>query len=126
MSTKFCLSAFRLAFCVAIAGINGLSFGADNDWPRWRGEKGDASSTETGLLESWPKDGPPLAWQCKGLGNGFSSLAIVGDRIFTMGLKDGKGVLLCLNRGDGSKFWETAFGGGDPNCTPTTDGNYVA
>jgi len=102
-----------------------VSFGADNDWPRWRGEKGDASSTETGLLESWPKEGPPLAWQCKGLGNGFSSLAIVGDRIFTMGLKDGKGVLLCISRVDGAKLWETAFGGGDPNCTPTTDGDYV-
>ncbi len=102
-----------------------FAYGAENDWPRWRGAKGDASSTETGLLKSWPKDGPPLAWQCKGLGSGFSSLAIVGDRIFTMGQKDGKGVLLCLSRTDGSSLWETAFGNGDPNCTPTTDGDFV-
>ena len=98
---------------------------ADRDWPRWRGEKGDASSSESGLLKSWPEAGPPLAWQCKGLGGGFSSLSIVGDRIFTMGQKDGKGVLICLNRADGKQLWETPFGGGDPNCTPTTDGDHV-
>jgi len=113
-----------LALCL-VALVNAASQGADGDWPRWRGEKGDASSAETGLLKSWPKDGPPLAWQCKGLGSGFSSLAIVGDRIFTMGAKDGKGILICLNRADGSNLWQTAFGGGDPNCTPTTDGDRV-
>ena len=118
-------ATFKIAFCIAVCSLSSLTLGADKDWPRWRGEKGDASSDEKGLLQSWPKEGPPLAWQCKGLGSGFSSLAVVGDRIFTMGLKDNGGVLLCLNRTDGSKIWETAFGGGDPNCTPTTDGDYV-
>ena len=123
--SNYSRATFKIAFCIAVCSLSSLTLGADKDWPRWRGEKGDASSNEKGLLQSWPKEGPPLAWQCRGLGSGFSSLAIVGDRIFTMGLKDGSGVLLCLNRTDGSKIWETAFGGGDPNCTPTTDGDYV-
>jgi outer membrane protein assembly factor BamB len=126
MSQSNFFGAFiHLVCCFSICGPCSLTRGADNDWPRWRGEKADASSHEKGLLQSWPKDGPPLAWQCKGLGSGFSSLAIVGDRIFSMGLKDGSGVLVCLNRADGSKIWETAFGSGDPNCTPTTDGEHV-
>ena len=126
MTSKFSFTAKSvLSFCIAFHGFSSWSSGADNDWPRWRGEKGDANSAETGLLKSWPEEGPKLAWQCKGLGNGFSSLAIVGDLIFTMGLKEGKGVLLCLSHADGSRIWETAFGGGDPNCTPTTDGDRV-
>lgn len=118
-------SLSRLAYCIALSCFGVVSVAAENDWPRWRGVKGDASSSETGLLQSWPKEGPPLAWQCKGLGSGFSSLSIVGDRIFTMGSKDGKCQLLCLKRTDGAMLWETAFGSGDPNCTPTTDGDHV-
>ena len=117
------LNAAILTAAILITGST--SRAADNDWPRWRGEKGDASSNESGLLKSWPSEGPPLAWQSKGLGSGFSSLSIVGERVFTMGQKGGKGVLLCLNRADGKLLWETPFGGGDPNCTPTTDGDHV-
>jgi outer membrane protein assembly factor BamB len=114
-----------LLVCYALLTQLTSSTVAGNDWPRWRGSKGDASSTESGLLETWPESGPPLAWQCRGLGNGFSSLSIVGDRMFTMGQKDGKGVLICLSRADGTPLWQTAFGSGDPNCTPTTDGDHV-
>src|SRR5215471_12771274 len=55
------------------------------DWSRWRGPNGDGLSGETGLLSEWPADGPPLAWRTKGLGSGFSSVAVVGGKIYTMG-----------------------------------------
>ncbi|MCX7700294.1 MAG: hypothetical protein N2039_05410, partial [Gemmataceae bacterium] len=32
------------------------------DWPQWRGPKRDDISQETGLLKSWPRGGPPLAY----------------------------------------------------------------
>ncbi|MBD3673904.1 MAG: polyvinylalcohol dehydrogenase, partial [Planctomycetaceae bacterium] len=41
-----------------------------DDWPQWRGPNRDAISQETGLLKSWPADGPPLAWKVDGVGNG--------------------------------------------------------
>jgi outer membrane protein assembly factor BamB len=44
-------------------------------------------SKETGLLKSWPTDGPPLAWQAKDLGDGYSSVSVVGDRVYTLGNK---------------------------------------
>src|SRR6185503_7368899 len=55
------------------------------DWPQWRGPNRDNVSHESGLLKEWPKDGPPLAWKAKGLGGGYSSVSIAGDRIYTMG-----------------------------------------
>ncbi len=111
-----------LATCVLfgamlVSGVNG----ADTDWPRWRGSKLDNISPEKGLLSQWPSSGPQLAWKSKGLGSGYSSIVIVGDRIYTMGSKNGV-VLLCLDRKDGAIIWSTNVGGGnEPNCTPTVD-----
>lgn len=96
----------------------------DGDWPRWRGPAGDGMSTEKNLLPSWPEDGPPIAWRSKGLGGGFSSLAVAGDQIYTLGDKGGN-KLICASRKDGEILWETPFGGGEPNCTPTVDGDAV-
>lgn len=95
---------------------------SSTDWPSWRGPLRDGISREQGLLKQWPSDGPPRLWSSRGLGSGFSSLAIVGDKIYTMGKKAGKVHLICVARDDGSMIWETPVGdGNDPNCTPTVD-----
>src|SRR5215475_13002892 len=59
----------------------------DADWTTFRGPKRDGLSPDKGLLKEWPKDGPPMAWKepAKGIGDGFSSVSVVGDKIFTMG-----------------------------------------
>ena len=44
---------------------------AGTDWSQWRGEHRDGISAETGLLGTWPAEGPPLAWKVGGLGRGF-------------------------------------------------------
>ncbi|HEX5106640.1 MAG TPA: PQQ-binding-like beta-propeller repeat protein, partial [Pirellulaceae bacterium] len=96
------------------------------EWSRWRGPNGDGISYETGLLDSWPDEGPPLAWRVKGLGGGYASVAVAGGKIFTLGNKQGKNQIVCLNVDDGSLLWSTPIGGGGgPNCTPTVDGDLV-
>ncbi len=103
-----------------------LSVARGDDWPQWRGPQRDGKSTEKGLLESWPQDGPPLAWQAKGLGRGYASVSVVGDRIYTLGLKGGQ-TMFALDANDGRLVWETAVSEQDqpPNCTPTVDGDRV-
>ena len=49
------------------------------DWPQWRGPNRDGTSKETGLLKSWPKEGPKLAWTYKNADAGYSCPAIVGE-----------------------------------------------
>ena len=101
------------------------------DWPQWRGPARDGRSADTGLLQEWPDGGPPLAFRATGLGGGFSSVSVVGDRIFTMGdLGDGQYVM-ALARQDGSHLWKTRVGPTwddnylGPRSTPTTDGDRV-
>jgi len=128
-------------------------------WPQWRGPNRDGVSNETGLLDHWTNDGPPLKWKTKGLGGGFSSVAIVDGRIYTMGVvgntdskygasapapkraagkrgqaTKGRGrsggnagdcMLMALDVNNGKPIWATKVGTGDPNCTPTVDGDRV-
>ena len=72
-----------------------------------------------------PTEGPPLKWKATGLGGGYSSVAIDSGRIFTMGkLKDGCNVL-ALNFANGRGSGRLRTGDGDPNSTPTVDGDRV-
>jgi outer membrane protein assembly factor BamB len=115
---------------VALAA-SGVLVAADNDWPQWRGQNRDGHSPDTGLLQSWPEGGPPLAWRSAGLGGGFSSVAVSGKRIYTMGDHGDAQYLLGLNRTDGSVLWKTEVGPAwkdkylGPRSTPTVDGERV-
>jgi len=102
------------------------------DWPQWRGPARDGRSSETGLLQQWPKDGPPLIWESKEVGHGYSTPAVVGDRLFLLGSSgpDDES-LLAVSAADGRKVWSTRVGKVGPNqgpqypgprSTPTVDG----
>jgi len=97
------------------------------DWPQFRGPARDGVSKEKGLLQSWPEGGPPLAWTAKGLGGGYSTVSVSGDRIYTLGNKGSDSHVVALNRADGAVLWTAAVGpaGGSLGCTPTVDGGRV-
>ncbi len=94
-------------------------------WPGWRGPNRDGLSSETGLVDKFPTLGPPIKWHVNGLGAGYSSVAIDAGRIFTMGSAKGDCQLIALNYANGHRIWSTSIGKGDPNSTPTVDGDRV-
>jgi outer membrane protein assembly factor BamB len=100
--------------------------GHSGSWPSWRGAHRDAISSETGLLDSWPANGPPLKWKVDHLGGGYSSVAIDAGRIFTLGRTSEGCAVLALNFANGRRLWAFRIGGDrDPNSTPTVDGERV-
>ncbi len=64
---------------------DGLIASPEPDWPQWRGPRRDGISDETGLLSSWPQGGPKLLWKIEGLGTGWSSPIVVGERLYITG-----------------------------------------
>src|SRR5262245_27817293 len=101
-----------------------------DDWPQWRGPDRTEISRETGLLKDWPKDGPKLLWTYSDAGSGYSSPAVVGNRLYTMGTEDGNEVVLALDPNSGKKIWSSKVGslsrlahGDGPRGTPTVDGD---
>src|SRR5947199_4066591 len=103
-----------LAVCGLIGALCPL-IGAD--WPAWRGPDRTGVSKETGLLKTWPKDGPPKVWGVKGCGGGFSSVAVVNGTIYGTGSARGKNVAWAKKESDGSDVWTTPYSdeGHEPN-----------
>ncbi|HWN96836.1 MAG TPA: PQQ-binding-like beta-propeller repeat protein [Methylomirabilota bacterium] len=108
------------------------AFAANFDWPQWRGPNRDDVSKETGLLKSWPTDGPKRVWIYEKGGNGYSGPAIANGKLFTVGTRDDSEVLLALDANTGKELWAAPLGpilandwGGGPRGTPTVDGNHV-
>jgi len=130
-----------LVLVVAAAGLvsthaqagreSNVARAAGGNWPQWRGPLRDGVSAETGLLATWPAGGPRRLFAVTGLGAGFSSVAIAGGRIFTMGdLAAGQHVI-ALDEATGRQIWTTRVGNRHqdeypgPRATPTVDGDLL-
>jgi len=129
----WCTSLFFLS--LPLAATAQLPAGP-GDWPGWRGADRTGVSTETGLLKEWPKEGPPLVWNVKGLGEGYSTPSIARGRIYVMGSEGlDSEFVQCRNVSDGAVVWQTTVGKvGNPTkepqypgsrSTPTVDGDRV-
>ena len=122
-----------LAYTVALAiSAQHSLFAASFDWPQWQGPDRNAVSKERGLLQEWPKDGPPLAWKVKGIGSGYGGPSIAAGRIYGMSNRGDDEFVWSLSETDGKELWATRLGPalteGMPQgkegagCTPTVDG----
>lgn len=81
------------------------------DWPQWRGPHRDGISQEKGLRKEWPKDGPPMLWKAGGIGRGYSTPAVVGDRLYVDGSEGVENEFVeALSVKDGKKIWSTRLG----------------
>jgi outer membrane protein assembly factor BamB len=90
------------------------------DWPQFRGPERTAISEETGLLKSWPEGGPKLLWRADDLGQGYGSVAVVGDRAYIVANRGmASEYVTAISVKDGSKIWSTEMGPvGKPNQEP--------
>lgn len=97
-----------------------------DDWNQFRGPARDNLSRETGLLDQWPDGGPERVLTVTGLGEGYSTVAVVGDLLYTMGNIDGGEHVIAVHRRTGEIVWKTRNGdeyregqGNGPRGTPT-------
>ena len=122
MNTK--ALSVAVALLVSIVAIQAAS-----DWPQWQGPDRTGVSKETGLLKQWPSSGPPVVWTAGGLGTGYGSMAVAGDRVYVQGARNRSSAVIAINRADGKEAWSKALGrtenndqGPGPRGTPTVDG----
>jgi outer membrane protein assembly factor BamB len=100
------------------------------DRPRFHGPNSDNNSPDTGLLKAWPEGGPSQIWAAAGIGEGYSSVVIAADTIYTSGAIGEDCVIIALNAG-GEIVWQrqngNAWKGSYPGTrgTPTIDGGLL-
>ncbi|MEW6158873.1 MAG: PQQ-binding-like beta-propeller repeat protein [Verrucomicrobiota bacterium] len=102
------------------------------DWPQWRGPDRTEVSRETGLLKSWPEDGPKRLWLYDRTGEGYSGPAIAGGKLYILGTRQEVESLFALDANSGQELWVSQIGrvfrerrGNGPRSTPTVDGSFV-
>ena len=123
------LFVMSVALFVATTAVDGGQTETFSDWPQWRGPNRDGVSEESGLLNEWPESGPNRLWQTLGLGAGYGSMAVAGDRIYLQMLVGQQSAVASLDRSNGRLLWSRALGEGrrnregpGPRGTPTIDG----
>jgi outer membrane protein assembly factor BamB len=77
------------------------------EWPGWRGPRGDGTSEETAIPVHWSAT-ENVVWKAAIPGTGHSSPVVWGDRVFLTACieKEQKRELLCLDRRSGKLLWE--------------------
>jgi outer membrane protein assembly factor BamB len=121
-----------LAILLMVAACSSLLRANTFDWPQWRGPDRSDVSKETGLLKSWPEGGPKRVWIFENAGQGYSGPAIVKGKLFTLGTRNGREILLILDANTGKELLTANVGsvldndwGDGPRGTPTVDGDRV-
>lgn len=119
------------ALALVLAGL----INAEN-WPGFRGPRGDGTSLETGVPTRWSV-GSGVLWKTPVPGLGHASPIVWDDRVFTVScLPDTEErVLLCFERDTGRQLWQRRVLGSPlerkhplnshASSTPATDGELI-
>jgi len=129
--------------CAAFALISSICLfvgdpASAEDWPGWRGPRGDGTSLEKQVPTRWDGEkADGLVWKIAVPGDGHSSPIVFGKRVFvsTAVTETEDRVLLCFDRDSGKELWrrtvvkaplerkhrENSYA----SSTPATDGERV-
>ena len=118
------------------------------DWPQWLGPQRDGVWRETGLVEKFPADGPPVRWRVN-IGGGYAGPAVAQSRVYVADRQVAQGAanpknafdrgqipgaerVLCLNEADGKILWQHEYDcpyamsyPAGPRTTPLVSGGKV-
>ena len=99
---------------------------AGEDWPRFLGLAETGVSGETELLQSWPKQGPPLIWEKK-VGTGYSAPSVLGNRLVLHHRIGDSEIIECMQADTGATLWKKSYSSAfkdpygynnGPRCSP--------
>ena len=99
---------------------------AGEDWPQFLGPRGNNSSAETGLLDKWPTNGLPVAWE-KTIGSGYSAPSIRGELLVLHHRVANEEVVEAFLAANAKPVWRHAYPSrfvdpfgynNGPRCTP--------
>src|SRR5437868_4930185 len=115
------LGNLRIGWIVLALATLSLAVAQAEDWPQWRGPHHNGISAESGWLSRWPPSGPRRVWAVQ-VGQGYSSVAVVGTRVYTMGNSGNQDTVYCLNAGTGGRIWNHSYpcAAGEPSGTRAT------
>ncbi|WP_339910104.1 PQQ-binding-like beta-propeller repeat protein [Symmachiella dynata] len=109
-----------------VAGSSPETERSGEDWPQFLGLHSDSISQETGLLDEWPADGPPVLWKMR-VGSGYAAPSIMGNHLVLFHRQGNEDVVECYTADTGEWLWRETFPtdfrdpygySNGPRCTP--------
>ena len=102
---------FRVSYLAAILLCLLKNTATAEDWPRWRGPRGDGTWHGPKISEKWPAGGLKTAWQCD-IGGGYGGISVEGGRLYVMDYHQppvGEERVLCLDSRTGEQIWQVKY-----------------
>jgi outer membrane protein assembly factor BamB len=118
-----------LAYPILLTAYDARGKTVKTDWPGWRGPNRDGKTTEKDWNPAALANGPKIVWKVS-VGKGYSSLAVRGQYLYTMGNSNNIDTVYCLDISSGQAIWSYSYPSSlgqyqGPRATPTIDGDYV-
>lgn len=86
-----------------------MTFGvAAEDWPQWRGPRGDGTWRGPTLPDKWPDEGLKTVWR-QAIGGGYAGVSIAGGRVYTLDLQEDNERVLCFDAATGKPVWQHVY-----------------
>jgi outer membrane protein assembly factor BamB len=124
-------SVLALSFFLATHALSGAEV-TNQDWPRFLGPHANGISDETGLLDQWTSNGPPLVWE-KGVGTGYGAPSVLDQKVVLHHRVNDEEVVECFAGETGKTLWRFAYAShfidpygynNGPRCTPLLTSNF--
>jgi outer membrane protein assembly factor BamB len=102
-----------------------------DDWPRFLGPCANNTSRETGLLDKWNTNGPPLLWD-RVVGTGYGAPSIRGEFLVLHHRVEGEEIIEAFGAATGKSVWRYGYPSqfidpygynNGPRCTPLLTSN---
>ncbi|MCK5242070.1 PQQ-like beta-propeller repeat protein [bacterium] len=131
MQKKYMRFLWMLLMSFAITISTGSVFAGEFNWNQWKGPDQNGISQETNWDAQALKKPLKINWK-KNVGLGYSSVAVFGEYVYTMGYnkRKKKNTLYCLDVKTGKEIWKYSIKATKgiyegPKSTPVVDAGYV-
>jgi outer membrane protein assembly factor BamB len=110
---------------VCMANVNA------QDWPQYLGPNRNSTSTQKGIIRSWPASGPEILWTAN-LGIGYGGPVAKNGKVYLLDRDDQTGDMMrCFDLVNGKELWNFKYNAPGSvmfpgsRSVPALDGNYV-
>lgn len=128
------MKSLKITLVLTFLSLVISSSGQNSDWKTWRGPNSDGSSNETNWNPEKIISNEGILWY-KDVGTGHSSVAVSGDRLYTIGnweISDSNFIdrIVCLDVNSGEQLWKYEYEVDEmedpgPFSTPVLNGPYL-
>jgi len=140
MQMRFATLLFKAFPAAVLSLLLGTQAARAADWPQFRGPARDGKWAETGILDSFPREGLKIKWR-QPVGGGWPSPVVARGRVFVLDVELIKPVarerLHCFDEKTGTVLWVYACDekysewtyvperGAGPTATPIVEGDRI-